>query len=405
LVLGSGLGCSDERRATVVVDEDVVVAPPRDAMVDQRDTTPAVAEPVAEPTPSTSPGACGGAPPIEIPTRRKFIRHRVVPRETLRQIAFRYGVTVEELRAWNDLSDDTQRVKRRTRLRIKARRIPPPRKKVEYTVVEGDTWWRVAVRHGVDRRDLRAYNWPYRGKMKPGATVVAWVDPAVYGWISEDPPRFDDDAPDPVAVVRRGGYSIGTPDDGSLVNPVEIPEAPGWDVRMQNSSYGTSYAVERLVRGLQAFGQRTSWKGTIRLGSMSSSVGGRIGHHKSHQSGRDIDIRLPRKEGVPRGIPLRAKRIDWRVAWELIETLAQHDAVVIFLEYKMQRRVHKAAKAAGVSDERLAILQYPRGGYSKEGMVRHDPGHDHHIHVRYGCGPCETECISSRTGTDFDSPP
>lgn len=339
-----------------------------------------------------------GAEPIEFPSRPKWIKHKVAPRETLHQIAHRYGVQVSDVRAWNDLAEDTDRVKRRTRLRVKAVRIPPPREKITYTVKAGDTWWRVAVQHGVDRRDLRAYNWPYTGKMKPGSELIVWVDPLVYGWIQEEPPVFGSGAPE----LRRGGVGIGSPDDGKLLNPVEIPERPGWDVRFPDSSYGTSFAVEKLVEGLQAFVDTTKWKGTIRLGSMSSSVGGRIGHHKSHQSGRDVDIRLPRREGVPRGIPLTTRRIDWFVAWELVKALAEHDAVVIFLDYPQQKRVYNAAKAAGVSEAELELLQYPRGRYNKVGKVRHFPGHDRHIHARYACGPCEVECSRSRTGADAE---
>jgi LysM repeat protein len=343
-------------------------------------------------------GSCEATPEL---SRPKWIKHRVAPRETLHQIAHRYGVEVEDLLEWNDLPEQTERPKRNSRLKIKARRWPAPRKQIEYTVVEGDTWWRVAVKHGVDRRDLRAYNWPYGGKMKPGGKLKIWVDPVIYGWISEDPPNFELEG----QTVRRGGVSIGAPDDGQLLNPVEIPQRDGWEVRFDDSSYGTSWAVHHLVAGLQEFVDNTQWKGTIRLGSMSSVVGGRIGHHKSHQSGRDIDIRLPRREGVPTGVPLTRRRIDWAVAWELIEALAHHDAVVIFLEYPEQKRVYNAAKAAGVSEERLELLQYPRGRYNRVGVVRHFPGHDHHIHVRYPCGPCEVECSASKTGTDADSDP
>jgi hypothetical protein len=229
----------------------------------------------------------------------------------------------------------------------------------------------------------------------------------VFAWIQADPPRFDDAD----AALRRGGVSIGTPNDGPLLNPVKIPEGARWEVRFPDSSWGTSFAVERLVAGLQAFDARTAWGGTVRLGSMSSAVGGRIGHHKSHQSGRDIDIRLPRKDGVPRGLPLKASRIDWLATWELLAALVDHGAGVIFLEYPVQKRVYKAAREAGVSEGELSILQYPRGRFiagtlvdgHRTGVVRHFPGHDHHMHVRYACGPCEIECAGG--GQAFDADP
>lgn len=66
----------------------------------------------------------------------------------------------------------------------------------------------------------------------------------------------------------------------------------------------------------------------------------------------------------------------------------------MFLDYKVQRRVYKAAKAAGASEAELAtLLQYPRGWAANLGLVRDAHGHDQHIHIRFDCGPCEPECV------------
>ena len=73
---------------------------------------------------------------------------------------------------------------------------------------------------------------------------------------------------------------------------------------------------------------------------------------------------------------------------------AEADSVeVIFLDYGSQRRLHKAAVAMGIDDESLAeTLQYPRGSKANLGRVRHSPGHEGHIHVRFACGDAEPEC-------------
>ena len=42
---------------------------------------------------STLEEAIAGAPPVTIPLRPTWIRHRVLPRERVTQIAVRYGVT------------------------------------------------------------------------------------------------------------------------------------------------------------------------------------------------------------------------------------------------------------------------------------------------------------------------
>lgn len=322
----------------------------------------------------------------------------MVPRETLHQIAYRYGVTPWEVRGWNGLSEETERVRTGTRLEIKARKIPPPRRKIQYQVVQGDTWWRVAARHGVDSRDLRSYNWPYRGKMTPGQTLQVWVDPIVYEWLSNVGEVLTPDQPD---RIRPGGIGIGTPNDGRLVGGVAMPEGPGWEIRFPATAYGTTHALRQLQAALATFSADSGYEGTIRIGTMSSPRGGQVGHHKSHQSGRDVDIRLPRRTDVLSGVPLTYRRIDWLATYALLESLLRTDVVVIFLDYKTQRRVYKAARAAGISEERLAeVLQYPRGFGARVAPVRHYPGHDKHLHVRFACGPCEPECMEVHADED-----
>jgi murein endopeptidase len=127
---------------------------------------------------------------------------------------------------------------------------------------------------------------------------------------------------------------------------------------------------------------------------MSRARGGEIGTHRSHQSGRDVDIRLPRREGVSQWRPLTARRVDWHATWELVQAFEEVDAIVIFLDYDMQRRLYRTAKGAGASEDRLReLIQFPRGRGAVRGLVRHSDGHVRHMHVRFGCGPYETECV------------
>ncbi len=254
----------------------------------------------------------------------------------------------------------------------------------------------MGVAHGVDAADLRAYNWPYQGKMRPGERLSVWVDPIVYDWIRSGPPlSFEEEG----SVIRRGGISVGPPDAGRLINGVQIPEGDGYRLRFPESAYGSTHAVTQLVSGMRAFRDATSWTGEIAIGAMSRSRGGPLGSHASHQSGRDVDIRLPRRAGVSSWASLTPSRVDWTATWDLVVALASVDTQVIFLEYKAQRRLYRAAVASGASAEALdALLQYPRGSHARRGLVRHADGHDKHLHVRFGCGPCETECVEQSMG-------
>jgi murein DD-endopeptidase MepM/ murein hydrolase activator NlpD len=339
-----------------------------------------------------APSVSEAAPPptVQPLPRRRWIDHERVPRETVKQIAARYDVTVEELREWNGLSPDGPTPKRGRKLRVKARRDPPARVRIEYEAMEGDSWRSIALRHGVDPKDLRAYNWPYRGKTAAGSKLHVWIDPIVHGWIAA--------GPDPVEAadageIHRGAVGVGTPDGGRLVNGVRIPDGPGYELRLPRSGYGTTHAVEQVVAAMATFHETTRYGLLVELGAMSRAAGGDIGTHRSHQTGRDLDIKLPRREAVPSYVELTPRRVDWTVTWELVRALADTDVSVIFLDYDAQKRVYRAAKDAGASKEELArTLQYPRGRAANRGIVRHIDGHTQHMHVRFECGEYETEC-------------
>ncbi len=355
---------------------------------------PELAEPSAVADPETSTIGRGRATPapelLPLP-RSRWIEHRRAPRETLTQIAHRYGVTEEKLREWNELGPDDPPPRPSKRLRVRARRLPPPRERIEHVVQAGDTWWSVALRHGVDGRDLRAYNYPYRHKMRPGATLQLWIDPVVHAWITSGP---DPLPPDIDRQQRRGAVSIGAPADGVLLNGLRIPDDPGVWLRLPRSAYGTSHAVEQLMLAAAAFHERSDYPLRLAVGSMSRPRGGPIAGHKSHQSGRDVDLALLRRPEVPAWREIRGSRVQWDAMWQLVLALAEVDAMVIFLDYHAQRRLYRAAVAAGASEAELdALIQYPRGSKASRGLVRHASGHELHMHVRFGCGSFETECV------------
>lgn len=366
---------------------DATTDPPPPAPSDTRAANEPAAEPATEPA-SDEPELAT----VEPLPKRRWIDHARISRETLVQIAARYDVSVEELCEWNGLQPQGPLPKRGRKLRVKARRAPPARKRIEYETVEDDSWRSIALRHGVDARDLRAYNWPYRGKTAPGHKLVVWVDPIVHAWIAA--------GPDPVEAadtgeIHRGAVGVGPPHAGRLLNGARIPDGPGYELRLPRSGYGTTHAVQQVVAAMALFHESSRYGSNLELGAMSRPAGGDIGTHKSHQTGRDLDIRLPRRETVPAYLELTLRRVDWAVTWDLVRALAETDVEVIFLDYDAQKRLYRAAKELGAKREELSsTLQYPRGRAAVRGLVRHADGHAQHIHVRFSCGPYETECVA-----------
>ncbi|PRQ08405.1 penicillin-insensitive murein endopeptidase [Enhygromyxa salina] len=321
----------------------------------------------------------------------RWIHHQSLPRDTIEIVAIRYGVSARDLRRWNGMSPRGRlHPSRPGPLRVRARRLPPPREQLIHIAAKGDTWDSLGRRHAVFDRHLQAWNKDEIGwTLEPGERVSVWVEPMV-----RDAARDEGPAAGRAALIPPRAHSIGTPQSGRLIAGVQVPPGEGYERRYPNSSWGTTFAVRHLVVTLDEFHRTSGYLGTLMLGSMSFRRGGKIGPHISHQSGRDIDIRLPIRAGVRASQPVKPESVDWAAAWELIAAFARSGAVkVIFLDYAAQRELLGEARRLGVSETRLAeLFQFPGGRHANRGLVRHSPGHEGHIHVRYACGPFEPVC-------------
>ena len=90
------------------------------------------------------------------------------------------------------------------------------------------------------------------------------------------------------------------------------------------------------------FRGRSGYEGTIEIASLSREVGRRLPPHVSHQSGRDVDIRLPLLPTVPVTRRPNPDEIDWLATWALIESLLARSDV----------HVDAAATVASTDDNR-----------------------------------------------------
>ena len=202
------------------------------------------------------------------------------------------------------------------------------------------------------------------------------------------------------------GQSVGSPQRGLLVGGVRVPELPELYERRYHDGqrmWGSTHAIGNLVEAIARFRRCYGYQGAVVVADVSGRGGGEFLPHRSHQSGRDVDIWLLARSGDYEGAPGRrvrrpyADEVDWEATWSLVEALLATGAIEhIFLEYELQARLHVIARARGSSPERLAgILQYPRSS-SASGIVAHADGHRRHMHVRFTCGADEERCDSAR---------
>lgn len=324
------------------------------------------------------------ATPTAAPTP-PLTSHQVIPGERLSEIAERYGVSVQDIVRWNHLDPVRPIVVTAHALTIYAFNPPPPRTKLKYRIRPGDTWVRIARAHGVDSLHLRKRWNPKMGDvLRAGEHLTIWIETATNGSMDAD-----------TEVDANGrSQSIGKPTRGRILGLTPLPPRPDlYTVRNPNHSYASTHAIELIQSGMTAFRQSSGFTGEINMGDLSQKHGGRFRPHHSHQSGRDVDIRLPLRTGLPpTTIPERADQVDWDVAWKLVRAMLDTGQVVfVFLSSTRQKYLHAAAVRAGTPVETLNdLIQYPR--HARTAVIRHSRGHTKHVHVRFTCASYETRC-------------
>ncbi len=272
--------------------------------------------------------------------------------------------------------------------------MPPPREKIVYVVKSGDRWVEIAKAYNIRETDLRYWNRKVPRSFKVGQKLTIYTNP-----MEVPPPKGEDGEPTgeapPTLTVRSGGLSVGKPNRGRIQNGVQLPETEFYTLRDPERSYGSSHAVKVVHDAIAAFRVETGYEGEIKIADMSKRGGGRLRPHSSHQSGRDIDIRLPRR-------PKASKKdnsisaIDWDLSWALVKAFIDSGEIeYIFLETSRQKVLRNAAKRAGASTAEITkAIQYPSTRGTNKGLVRHAKGHRIHIHVRVKCAQSNSRCES-----------
>jgi len=314
-----------------------------------------------------------GPAPAKNPGR--WMTHKVERGDTAAKVAQRWGVTEAQVRQWNPwVGEGRLKPGRVIQLRAKAR--PVKRMNAVYFIREGDTLDGLADTLHVSAASLRTQ---LTDGVAPGTRVVVPRPLGTPGWnpyegrTGPTPPEVD---------LELGGLSTGSPNNGTLVNGIPLPQTELFEVWKPEWAYGSTHAVGVVVTAIGDFRRNTGWNGTLTIGSMSKYGGGHFPPHKSHQSGRDVDIRLPRLDGS--GAHPNHAQTDWHAAWALISAFIDTGEVqVIFLSRRLHGMLRAAAKDMGATPSELARIGT---------IISHSKGHNAHLHIRIRCGSDETDC-------------
>lgn len=251
---------------------------------------------------------------------------------------------------------------------------------VHYTIKSGGTARDVANRFGIFHSAMQALN--------PNLTLdqhlPAGSDVVVY---RKDP--------------KVESLSIGLPWQGELEGGVPMIPGPGRILYAHPfKAWGTASTIARLDYVLRQWAKRYPDAPPILVGNLSKRTGGKVRPHRSHQSGRDVDLSfISHWDGssTPKWQVMRKDNLDAKRTWDLLQLLVETSAIdVIIIDYGVQKLLYDYAKEKALfTPEQLARwMEYPDGRGASRRIIVHAPGHDDHIHARFKCRPENTRCRS-----------
>jgi murein endopeptidase len=307
---------------------------------------------------------------------------KIIPGDTLWEIARRYDVKVAKIKKWNprDLGGGKalrpgMRLVIHTDIALRERRLGT------YVVKRGDTLGKIAKTLDVSVRHLTQVNKVDPRRLRPGKRLSFYKVGA----------QKDSQA--------RGYHNKGRLMDGELLRP-----GPGYRVKEKNEMWGTNETVTTLVNCVAEYHKKHPNSPDILIGDISLKGGGSFRPHLSHQTGLDVDIAYiqPKvKDAVKRFVPASAKSIDIKRNWTFYRCLLRSKRVTMaFMNTYLQKMFRKALKKGTIhingytTDELFQVNS--RTPY--KAIFRHAKGHHDHIHVRFGCDKGDPKCRN--TGGD-----
>lgn len=324
---------------------------------------------------------------LGLASRATAREHVATPGETLWEIARAHGCTVESLREANDMrSEDPLIVGDRLKIpacRGKSKGATAAEGSTRYEVRAGDTLGHIAHRFGTTVADIQRRNRLTGTTIRPGQELVV-----------------EGEAPLPLRVVE--GQSLGHPVRGKLVGGAQLPHDRAYYRRRPEWAYGAQHVVDHTRRAIAQVRRVFPSIHRLAIGDISAPSGGSIPGHSSHQSGRDVDLGLY-FERPPQGYPEEFVKADegklhLAATWTLVRAFWKASKLPggpekIFLDYGVQGMLYRHARKQGVSKKVLAqIFQFPDSRWARHRLVKHEPKHADHIHVRFRCPPKDRRC-------------
>ena len=307
-------------------------------------------------------------PPIPEGPRSTYV---VLRGDNMNRIAARVGVPIEILIAANPTVRRDRLRPGQTLLVVGATRV------VEHRVRRGESLARLASRYEVTVRELTQWNPTVRGReLRADSTLVIYTD---------------------VRISRS--MSIGSVNAGRLEHAERLPEHPLYEIRDPARAYGTAETVQWFVEAFATLFDSDPRAPRVRVHDVSRAEGGHLADHRSHQSGRDVDVAYFSSDcrRVPCSFRTTSpESLDVRRQWALFRYWLEAGVIdMIFVDRSLHEVLYEEARRTGATAEQLSRwFQYPRGSGNPYGAIRHFANHANHFHVRFICPQGDDACES-----------
>lgn len=218
----------------------------------------------------------------------------------------------------------------------------------------------------------------------PGAPVPELAPELELGG-ARDALRLSDDALEArvaQSLPSLGSLSLGQPNHGKMLGAVKPEQGALLELVAPDFSWGTAETVGYLELAVSKVHAEHPGTPPLHVGHLSRKEGGYLSPHKSHQSGRDVDLGFYYRDGRTWYRRGTAQTLDIARTWSLVRALiTETDVEMIIVDYSIQHLLRAHAETIG--EDREWLRQIFRGDAQRPRIIRHLRGHATHLHVRF----------------------
>ena len=221
-------------------------------------------------------------------------------------------------------------------------------------------------------------------------------DPGAGAPLGEPPPAtvqaphpFDDLTDDQLEDMlvsdpdSLGALSVGRTNAGALIGGVQMPGGEQWAIVNTRETWGTPETIEVLAHCINRVSEQFPDTPAIPIGDISTKDGGHLAPHLSHQSGRDVDLGYYYTTSDAWYARATGDNLDLPRTWAFVKAVVtETDVELIFIDRSVQKLLRDYAVNKGEDGVWLDdVFGGPSASYRP--IIRHEPGHDTHVHVRF----------------------